>query len=143
MQLEITADRPSDNQNREGISMPGRDPKRVLVVEDEALLRVDIVDQFQARGWEVLDTASGESAVALMHENCIDVVFTDIQLEGPMCGWEVAERVRGSDPDIPVVYASGNAADRERQVPQSLFFDKPYDPDAVVSACAALCKPDR
>ena len=52
----------------------------VLVVEDEALVRATIVDEFRSYGWQVLEAASGEHAIALMADNHIDVVFTDIQL---------------------------------------------------------------
>jgi CheY-like chemotaxis protein len=119
--------------------MPRPQQRRVaLIVEDEALLRVQIMGEFQANGWTVLDAASGETAVGYIADHPIDFVFTDIQLAGSMCGWEVAEKIRASAPGVPVVYTSGNAAARSRQVPESLFFDKPYDPADVVAAAEAL-----
>jgi hypothetical protein len=36
---------------------------------------------------------------------------------------------------LPVIYASGNAPDPSRLVPESLFFRKPYDPDAILRSC--------
>jgi CheY-like chemotaxis protein len=112
--------------------------KVALVVEDEALIRAEVVDEFRSRGWAVVDTGSGEEAVNLASDNYFDVVFTDIKLSGPLQGWDVAERLRSSGRRIPVVYASGNAPDRSRRVAGSLFFDKPYSSEAVVRACERL-----
>jgi hypothetical protein len=50
----------------------------------------------------------------------------------------VAEALRKENPDAPVVYTSGNVNDRTRQVIGSLYFDKPYDLDAIVTACGRL-----
>ena len=88
----------------------------VLVVEDDPLIRSDIVSEFNWQGWHVLDTPSGEQALALAEENDIDVVVTDIQLGGLLSGWDVAEEVRSVHPDVPVIYTSGNAPDRTRLV---------------------------
>jgi CheY-like chemotaxis protein len=110
----------------------------VLVVEDDALVRSDIVSEFCWQGWQVLDTSTGEDALVLTADHHIDAVFTDIKLDGPMSGWQVAEAAREANPDLPVIYTSGNAADLQRQVPGSLFFGKPYDPAAVIEACGSL-----
>jgi CheY-like chemotaxis protein len=109
-----------------------------LVVEDEWILRATIVSELRARGWSVVDTATGEAALALVAQHRVDVLVTDIQLAGPMNGWEVAHAVRATKPDVSVIYASANAPDASRRVEGSLFFDKPYDPADIVEACRRL-----
>ena len=109
-----------------------------LVIEDEWLVRVNIVSELKERGWTVVETATGEEALALLAGREVDVVLTDIQLAGPMNGWEVAHAVRTAKPDLPVIYASANASDPLRRVEGSLFFSKPYDPADVVAACHLL-----
>jgi CheY-like chemotaxis protein len=109
-----------------------------LVVEDEWLLRATIVSELKERGWIVVETATGEDALALLAGRQVDVVLTDIQLAGPMNGWEVAHAVRIAKPDVPVIYASANASDPSRRVEGSLFFGKPYDPAEIVEACHRL-----
>jgi len=109
-----------------------------LVVEDEWLVRANIVSELRERGWTAVDTATGEDALALLAGGEVDVVLTDIQLAGPMNGWEVAHAVRAAKPDLPVIYASANASDPLRRVEGSLFFSKPYDPADVVAACHLL-----
>ena len=86
----------------------------------------------------MVDTATGEDALALLAGGEVDVVLTDIQLAGPMNGWDVAHAARSAKPDLPVIYASANASDPLRRVEGSLFFGKPYDPADVVAACHLL-----
>ena len=125
--------------NAEGTLMRADAQTRVvLVVEDDCLLRSWIVGEFQSEGWHVLDTASGEEAVVLAYHTPLDAVFTDVQLAGHIDGWDLAEVLRRSDPRIPIVYTSANAAQRSRLVAESLFFDKPYNAAEVIKACADL-----
>ena len=111
----------------------------VLVVEDEALLRYDVAECLRGAGYAVVEAASGEEAIVLCKSDMtIDMVFTDINLDGPMSGWDVAECFRLERPNAPVLYASGKAIDAQRCVPGSVFFAKPYDSDAIVEACEQL-----
>jgi CheY-like chemotaxis protein len=121
-----------------GLSMKSR-LSVALVVEDEWLVRCQIVDALHDAGWHVLEAESGERAVALLGSTQqIDVIFTDIQLAGPLSGWDVGEQGRSVQATMPVIYASGNSADRSRMVVDSLFFDKPYIASQVVEACRRL-----
>ena len=111
----------------------------VLIVEDEALVRYAVAQELRAAGYEVLESSTAEDAIARLAAGLrIDVVFTDIQLAGALTGWDVAEQFRAADPDVPIIYASGNAADRSRSVSNSIFLNKPYRPDDVVAACCRL-----
>jgi CheY-like chemotaxis protein len=115
----------------------------ILLVEDDPLVRVQIADALRDAGWDVLEANSGERAVLLLQSGQqIDVVFTDIQLSGSLSGWDVAEEGRSVQSAMPVIYASGNSADHSRSVPNSLFFEKPYDPLAVVEACRRFRRTD-
>jgi CheY-like chemotaxis protein len=113
--------------------------RTVLVVEDEWLLRDEVALAFREDGWQVLESGTGEGALALLQAgHQIDVVFTDIKLAGYLSGWDVAEACRAVHPDLPIVYASGDTVDQARKVAKSQFFDKPYRLAAVVSACRKL-----
>ena len=57
-----------------------------LVIEDEWLVRATIVSELKERGWTVVETATGEDALALLAHREVDVVLTDIQLAGLMNG---------------------------------------------------------
>ena len=101
--------------------LAGQTPFVVLVVEDEWLVRSEISSEFNAQGLQVLEAASGEAALELFDMSQIDILFTDIQLEGELSGWDVAEALRASKPDLAVIYTSGNSADRSRQVLAGYF----------------------
>ena len=112
----------------------------VLVVEDEALVRAAIAEEFRSFGWHVLEAATGEQAVALAAHAHIDIILTDIQLAGIMSGWDTADALRASIPGMPVLYTSGNACQPERQVVGSLFIAKPYEPGSIIEACHNLVR---
>jgi len=65
------------------------------VVEDEVLIRCDVAEHLREAGYTVVETASGEDAIAMCKSDMsIDIVFTDIHLIGSASGWDVAECVR-------------------------------------------------
>ena len=113
--------------------MPSTGSPVVLVVEDEALVRDYIATFLRDVGYPVLETDTAEHAIAMM-DTCvrIDIVLTDINLNGKLTGWDLAEAFRAAQPQIPVIYVSGNPADYDRLVPESVFFKKPYDPEAIL-----------
>ena len=119
-------------------------PKPVaLIVEDEWLVRVELANKFQEAGWKVLETSTGEGALALLRaEQRIDILITDIRLTGYLSGWDVAEAFRAERADMPVIYATANAVDGSRRVPDSAFFDKPCKPAELLEACQRLVRHD-
>ncbi len=112
-------------------------PPRVLVVEDEFMVRDMIVFELKMAGFEVLEAASAEDALALLPDaGGIDLLFTDIRLPG-MDGWKLAENIRGRHRQVPILYASGYV-DRVDPLPHSNFLQKPYTPSQVLQAAANL-----
>ena len=108
---------------------------RVLVVEDEYLVRDMIVHEMALAGFDVLQAASAEDALALMTKtDRLDLLFTDIRLPG-MNGWQLAEQIRVRYSQVPVIYASGYA-ERITPLPRSKFLQKPYMPSQVFQAAA-------
>jgi DNA-binding NtrC family response regulator len=102
-------------------------------------LRADIAERLRDAGFEVLEADSGESAVELARNgHGIHVLFTDIRLGGELNGWDVGEMFRSARPEIGVIYASGASVEPPREVAESLFFAKPYDPSAVIATCREL-----
>jgi CheY-like chemotaxis protein len=112
---------------------------RILVVEDEPLVRITMAEFLRAADCDVIEAATGEAAVEVLQQHDgIDVVFTDVRLGGPLNGWDVGEVSRETHPAIPVIYTSGAVFLPERPVAGSVFFGKPYEPDVVLSACQRL-----
>ena len=108
---------------------------KILVVEDEPLVRMLMVEALVDEGFEVIECATGEQALAECRRGVADVLFTDIRLGGQLNGWDVAEIFRKHRPAMRVLYASGYSIDPPRHVSDSQFFNKPYRPEDILKAC--------
>jgi signal transduction histidine kinase/DNA-binding NarL/FixJ family response regulator len=79
-------------------------PARILVVEDESIVALDLQSSLEHLGYEVVGTAAtGEDAVRIAAERTPDLVLMDIQLRGAMDGTAAADEIRRRL-RIPVVY---------------------------------------
>ena len=111
----------------------------VLVVEDDFFVRYDIAGCLREAGYAVIESESGEEALALSKSAMsIDIIVTDINLGGSASGWDVAKRFRSKQPDMRVIYISGEVINPERCVPGSVFVAKPYQHADILSACRRL-----
>ena len=82
---------------------------RILVVEDESIVALDIQDRLESLGYEVpITVASGEKAIEQAGVLRPDLVLMDIQLQGRMDGVEAADEIRRLF-GIPVIYLTANA----------------------------------
>jgi len=82
-------------------------PRRVLLVEDEVVLRMSTTDMLEQLGCFVAGVGTGEQALELLaHGGSFDLLVTDLGLPG-ITGEELANRVRRQFPRLPVVIASG------------------------------------
>jgi len=115
-------------------------PAVVLVVEDEILIRMDIVDQLGEVGFAVLEAGSGQEALAVIErEDQVDIVFTDIDMPGSVNGIDLARAVDARSPAIGIIVTSGQAIIRVDDLPAgSLFYPKPYRPAKVHQAIQEL-----
>ena len=114
--------------------------RRVLVVEDEALICVDTAETLEHQGFEVHVALSGEDAVRRLRGGlAIDILFTDINLAGPMTGETLAELARELLPHLTVVYTSGTVVAPSHCVAGSRFVPKPYNPERVGRMLAEMC----
>lgn len=113
-----------------------------MVVEDEPLVREFIADALSDGGFQTELAASGTEAVQLLRANVgkYRALITDINMSGPLKGWDVAREARELNPEIPVVYMTGDAAHQwpSMGVPNSLLLRKPFAPAQVVTAVASL-----
>jgi len=80
---------------------------RIILVDDDAVVRDMLVDLVASLGYSADAAASGEEALAMFDRDRYDVVLTDLLMPG-MTGWDVLEAVRGRDPQIPVIIITGS-----------------------------------
>jgi CheY-like chemotaxis protein len=102
---------------------------RILIVEDESIVQLDLQQQLERMGYGVVGVASrGEEAVAKAAELNPDLVIMDVRLDGPMDGIEAARRIRAAQ-GTPVIYVTAYAATFEDAEPQDVFgpcLSKPF-----------------
>lgn len=83
--------------------------KRVLVVDDDAAVRLVLVEEFESTGCAVTEAGNGAEALDCFGaEGPFDLLVTDVQMLG-VDGWTLAERTRVLQPDLPVLYVTGSA----------------------------------
>ena len=93
---------------REPEAAPQAAPARILVVEDDPLIRFAIAEALRDLGASVVEAATADEAWQyLTGGEPVDVIFTDYRMPGSMTGAELAVRVRGQFPALEVVVTSG------------------------------------
>lgn len=74
----------------------------LLVVEDDGLIRMDLVDTLQDAGYPVLEAVNADEAWAILLETDVSALVTDIDMPGSMDGLELARRVCERWPDCKI-----------------------------------------
>jgi CheY-like chemotaxis protein len=108
------------------------------LVEDDPLVREFMVEALREEGHHVIHAKTGEEALAWCKRMVAEVLVTDIVLPGTIDGWQVAERCRENDPELPVIYATGFSPREPRPVPGSRIVKKPFHPAEIVRVVQEL-----
>jgi CheY-like chemotaxis protein len=105
------------------------------VVEDEFLIRMNVVEIIEDAGFHALEAANADEAIALLETHPdISVMFTDIDMPGSMNGIRLAHAVRGRWPPIKIIATSGHFQLRDGDLPdKGRFLPKPYSSDQVTT----------
>lgn len=112
----------------------------VLIVEDEALVRIVAASLLQDAGFETLEADTAEDALHLLeaHED-VRVLFSDIQLPGDRDGLDLAIEVHDRWPAIGLVLTSGGVTLPQSAIPDDgRFLAKPYDYARMVQTVREL-----
>lgn len=104
----------------------------ILVVEDEAGLRMIMQLTLEHYGYRVLAAPTGATALGLWdrHQDEIALLLTDLVMPDGMDGRELAARLIAQRPELPVIYTSGYPADVARDlalIPEVNFLSKPFE----------------
>ncbi|MBM1172247.1 response regulator [Microvirga arabica] len=118
---------------------------RILVVEDEALVRMTLVDVLEDAGFKVIEAVHADEALRVLKAVWdIQAMVTDVEMpRGSINGFELARQVRASRRDIGVLIASGRAAPKPGDLPEgALFIGKPVHPETLVRLIGTLLTVD-
>ena len=108
---------------------------RILIIEDEAVLALDLCDLLQAEGYVVVGIAdNGPQALALYQDQRVDLVLCDICIQGPWDGIETVTRL-GNGQRVPVIYLSAfsdrDTRERAIQTMPAAYLLKPVTLDSL------------
>jgi two-component system, response regulator PdtaR len=119
-------------------------PARLLVVEDDALVRMPLTDALREAGYVVVETSTADAAWRfLLTDQHVDLLITDIRTPGSMDGLDLAQRLSAKLPHIPVILTTGFNP-RAGEGTEFQILRKPYDLDDLLDLVArSLAPPPR
>lgn len=113
-------------------------PATIMIVEDEAIVAMDLSSQLQEMGYQICGTAdNGEDAIAMARQHKPQLVLMDIVIKGDMDGVDSARHIsRGLH--IPVIfltaYSDTNTVDRATKAAPYGYLTKPFEPKELRAA---------
>ena len=117
--------------------MSAADAVRVVVAEDEAIIRLDLVETLREQGFDVVaDTGRGEEAVRLVAEHRPDVAILDVKMPG-IDGIEAARQIapqRGTAVVILTAFSQRELIEQAREAGAMTYLVKPYRREALAPA---------
>jgi PAS domain S-box-containing protein len=115
----------------------------VLIVEDEESVRTMIARTLELEGYQIREAGHGQEALELLERQpeTVDLIVTDLAMP-VLNGRELAERVAGRRPDLPVLFISGYTDDemvrRGLIEPNKPFLSKPFTPEVLAAKVRML-----
>ena len=110
---------------------------RVVIAEDEAIIRLDLKETLEAEGYQVVaDTGRGDHAVELVTQHQPDVVILDVKMAG-LDGIEAAKRIAATEDTAVVIltaFSQRDLVDRAIDAGALAYLVKPYKRDELVAA---------
>ncbi len=104
--------------------------KKVLVVDDQAGIRILLNEILQKEGYEAYSAANGEEALKIVSEKVPDLVILDMKIPG-MDGIEILTRIKAKNADIKVMimtaYGELNMINEAMEIGAVSYFLKPFD----------------
>ena len=104
---------------------PASHPARILVVEDDLLIRMILAEMLRDEGYDVVEAESGDAAVPLLDDG-VALLITDMQMPGSLDGQGLARQARLTRPALPVIFTSGRRLGAAPASPHDLVIDTPY-----------------
>jgi YesN/AraC family two-component response regulator len=115
---------------------------RLLVVEDEPLIRLGLASLLEDEGYEVAEAAHAAEAITILEaDSSIRVVITDVDMPGDMDGIRLAQYVRHRWPPVQLLVISGKFGLDLTVLPSgSQFLSKPYHQTQILTVLRDLVR---
>ncbi|MBK6683335.1 MAG: response regulator [Deltaproteobacteria bacterium] len=127
---------PADAAAPRPVTQVPKAPRRILVCEDNAIVRVATLRGLKAHGYETLEAPTGAEALVILGRQPVDLLLTDVVMP-EMSGPELATAARAAHPNLPVLFMSGYTESAVLPAQTSArdlaFIAKPFTPSALVA----------
>ena len=101
---------------------------KVLLVEDEVLVREVAAEDLGEAGFDVTAVSDGDEALAVLgRNNDFDLLFTDIRMPGATDGWDLSRASKQMIPGLRVIYATGFGDAGDGLAHGECYVRKPYN----------------
>ena len=129
------------------VDVPLGNGQTVLVVEDDAAVRMVVLDELSELGYRTIAAIDGPSALPILHsERAIDLLLTDVGLPG-MNGRQVAEIARQHRPGLRVLFMTGYAEQASSRTsflaPGMDMITKPFTMDDLAARISSIFSEER
>ncbi|KJU82175.1 response regulator receiver protein [Candidatus Magnetobacterium bavaricum] len=115
--------------------------KKILVIDDEAIVRISCKRVLETEGYDVELASSGTMAVGCMEKERYDLVITDLMMPD-MDGFELIGVISEKWPHLNVVVMTGYGTDETRlksvELGAAIFLKKPFLPEQLLAVASAV-----
>ena len=118
--------------------MPTQPLVRILVIDDESIVRLDAREILEDAGYVVTEAASADEAMPMLADGATtEAILTDINMPGTLDGLQLARIVDGQMPEIAIVIMSGHELPRREDLPlKATFVAKPFSASVLLQRVA-------
>lgn len=107
---------------------------RILVVEDQPFLLLDLIDQLAELEFDTVPASNARTAAHMLDAR-IDALITDIELGSGPTGLTLARLAASRHPGMPIVVVSGGVTPKPDDMPAgAVFVPKPYSLEDIINA---------
>ena len=116
--------------------------EKILIADDEQLMRQLVIDFLQPEGYELLEAADGKEALQIYHDQHPDLVLLDVMMSG-YDGWTVCREIR-RESSVPIMMLTAKGEEIDQLFAYDLGVDeyitKPFSPKILVAKIKALLR---
>lgn len=111
--------------------------KRILIVDDDEMVRIALNELLRPEGYEVIIVSSGKEAISKIDENSYDLLMLDIIMP-EMDGFELCRKIREKENyrETPIVFLTAKSREEDKteglDAGANLFLSKPISPDKLL-----------
>ncbi|MES2288174.1 MAG: response regulator [Pseudomonadota bacterium] len=119
----------SDEMKKRNAQEPASHGRRILVVEDEVLIRLLLCEALRDEGYEVIEACNGDEAANILTAGVIfDLVLSDVRMPGTLDGIGLIDFIRHHQPWLPVILTSAHLGfETAISAGARRFIRKPYE----------------